>query len=169
MIRRGVLLSILLCVAAGCGSSPTAPGLDTGGLRGCSGSGLTGTFTATVDGTAFTPTCLDSLTLASGIVSFGATNVTQSNLQTYTDIAIVIVGTGPGTFQLANKTTSNALLSIGGSQLWQAGAASTGTGTVVITTLTATRVAGTFTLNLAAGANATGTRAVTNGTFDLTL
>jgi hypothetical protein len=57
--------------------------------------------------------------------------------------------------------------SSGGSQIWQAGGVTTGTGTVVITVLTARELAGTFSFSMVAGPNATGAKNVTNGAFDM--
>jgi hypothetical protein len=161
-----VVLALAVVALAGCGKkSPTSPSVTM--IHSCAGGTLSGTFGATIDGTAFVPTCLDALSVNGGLVSFGATNVTQNNLASFIDIAIAVQASAPGTFQLSNKSISNAAVSVGGSHLWISGAASTGTGTVTITTLTATRIAGTFTFDMAAGPNATGTKTVRNGTFDL--
>jgi len=88
---------------------------------------------------------------------------------TYT-IALGIAGlTAPGTVNLSltNGNGSNAIVSS------TAGAWGTafngGSGTITVTTLTANRIAGTFSFDAPAGSgNATGTLQVRNGNFDVT-
>jgi hypothetical protein len=168
-MRPATLIVVVFAAAAlgvSCGKSPTSPSAQN--IHSCAGGTLSGTFTATINGTSFVATCLDNLLTNAGIVSFGATNVTQSNLSSFIDVAIAVQATAPGTYQLAKLTPSNAAVSVGGSQIWQAGGASGGTGTVTFTTLTATKLTGTFSFDMVAGPNATGTKTVKNGAFDLT-
>jgi hypothetical protein len=173
MRRPSLVLIALLCVAA-CGKkSPTGPDGGGGGggsqqsaVHSCAGGTLSGYMTATIDGTSFVATCLVNLNVISGLVSFGATNVAQSNPTGFIDIAFGVKASAPGTYQLAHMSINDAAVSIGGSKIWQAGATSNGTGTVVFTTLTATEIAGTFSLDLVAGPNASGTKTVRNGSFD---
>ena len=88
---------------------------------------------------------------------------------TYT-IALGIAGlTAPGTvdLSLASGNGSNAIVSntAGG---WST-AFNGGSGTITVTTLTANRIAGTFSFDAPAGSgNATGTLQVRNGNFDVT-
>ena len=75
-------------------------------------------------------------------------------------------GTFPiGPFPITNG--ANGLLTIGGSQLWAANAIQ-GSGTITVTTLSATGASGTFSFNLVADAPATGTKTITNGAFNIT-
>ena len=85
-------------------------------------------------------------------------------------IALGIAGlTAPGTvdLSLASGNGSNAIVSntVGA---WST-AFNGGSGTITVTTLTANRIAGTFSFDAAAGSgNATGTLQVRNGNFDVT-
>jgi hypothetical protein len=77
--------------------------------------------------------------------------------------------TGPGTFSL-NLATGNGSSAIISNATGGWGTAfSGGTGTVTVTVLTASRIAGTFSFDAVPGSgSATGTMQVRNGTFDLT-
>jgi len=85
-------------------------------------------------------------------------------------IALGIAGlTAPGTVDLSltSGNGSNAIVSntVGA---WST-AFNGGSGTITVTTLTANRIAGTFSFNAPAGSgNATGTLQVRNGNFDVT-
>jgi hypothetical protein len=88
---------------------------------------------------------------------------------TYT-IALGIAGlTAPGTVNLSltNGNGSNAIVS-STTGAWGT-AFNGGSGTITVTTLTANRIAGTFSFDAPAGSgNATGTLQVRNGNFDVT-
>lgn len=160
MSRMGLLSVLLLAVCAACGGSdgPTGPG-GPGGPN-------NGSFTARIDGT-----------------NWAATIITPSMAQTTGHVSAV--GSGSPTFSLAfawqdQLTTGTWTIGTGGQsigfnanmiqggQVWVAGAGM-GSGTLTITTRTASRVAGTFSFTLMPSqGGATGNRQVTNGQFDVT-
>lgn len=80
--------------------------------------------------------------------------------------------TAPGAYQLGAGTANTASLAINASSVWQATSAA-GTGSVVITTLTATRAVGTFSFTgvprPGSAAVGQGNRVVSEGTFDVKL
>jgi hypothetical protein len=80
--------------------------------------------------------------------------------------------TGPGTFQLTPNfagTFGQVVVTSGSTaQAWSTVVAP-GTGSITFTTLSSTRAVGTFSFTAQAGSGgATGQKAVTNGTFDVT-
>lgn len=85
--------------------------------------------------------------------------------------AVTPTSAGTGSYVLGPASAANAMLLIGNPAAgWQAGVG-IGSGTITITTLTSTRAVGTFLFMLAAvpGTGATGTRSVTEGSFDVVL
>jgi hypothetical protein len=104
----------------------------------------------------------------------GATHVSGTLTITGTDASqrTVLVAaanvTAPGTFQLTLGNPNGAIASvIEGGAIWSS-SLSGGSGTLTVSILTATRVAGSFTFTgVPATVSATGTRAVTGGQFDL--
>ena len=158
-----VIASLALIVASACGGSggddnPTGPG---------GGTAITGdgNISATVNGVSWrSAKAGDRVTRTGqfyGITAFNAP---------YALILGIGNVTGPGTFTLnlaAGGNGSSAIISnaTGG---WGT-AFSGGTGTITVTALTATRIAGTFTFDAVPGSGqATGTMQVRNGTFDVT-
>ena len=81
-------------------------------------------------------------------------------------IAFALVDSGPRTYTISNRSATNAFVTMGGNA-WSA-SLSQGSGSVTITSLTATEVKGTFAFTGVAppGANP-GTRVVSNGQFDV--
>ncbi len=153
-------LSIALVVAACGGGSPAGPG----------GGGGNGTdrITATIDGQAFTAGTIQALPVSTvpGSLAFQGTQIVGSAARVISiNLAFI---PGPGTYPLG----MNIGTSPGGTVTMVVGTNSYTTplsgaaGSVTITSLTATRVAGsfTFTANATLGA---GTSTVTNGIFDV--
>ncbi len=106
----------------------------------------------------------------------GAPNLVVAGTNNLRAFGITLTGvSGPGTY--ATSTAAGALREIHVSNVVNAASnswssiGSGGSGTVIITSMTATRVAGTFSAVLvpAAGSSTTGTLVVTNGTFDVGL
>lgn len=145
-------------------------------LAGCGGGGNTGpsggsaTMSASIDGTAWVAQSqfLQTITQQQKqghIPIYGAKLISSTVSH---GITLNLVGIpGPGTYPLG--TSGGVSGGIGtvfeGSSIWQtplSGAA----GSVTISTMTATRVAGTFTFTAAGLLGATGQRTVTNGKFD---
>jgi chorismate synthase len=158
------LLSLFVAFTIGCGSTTPTPTI----VQSCGGGSSSGSMSATVNGSSFVATCLTSVSIVGGILAFGGTNISSSNASNYEDISMAIVAAAPGTYQVTATSSSNAKLSIGGSQQWVAGVLQGGSGTVVIDTLTATGASGTFSFNLVAGPGGSGTKTITNGKFNLT-
>ena len=116
--------------------------------------------TATIDGTAWT-----ALAVTTGLAT-GPTRLISGTDVTRT----LVIGFAPSTgTQLTGSTSVVFCRLIIGSQTWQAGLTYGGTGTVSVTTLTSTRVVGTFSFT-APGATAgttPATRTLASGTFDV--
>ncbi|HEY9384930.1 MAG TPA: hypothetical protein VIP80_15580 [Gemmatimonadales bacterium] len=158
----------VLVLLGGCGSSTTGPG----------GNGI-GTFSAVIDGVAWTS---DALTLqvatSQSVPGYQLISGTKVSGQNYVNIMLTLgyIG-GTGTYPLGvnqgtNAGGSGAVTSQTGGVLglWNTGF-SGAAGTVTITSLTSTRMAGTFqfTAPPQLGSTATGNRVVTNGVFDVPL
>src|SRR5436190_20017876 len=153
MQRRSWLAIAALVTATACGgSSSTAPtNTKTSGTK---------SMAARVDGTAWSATSVGG-SVTGGLAILVGTNVTQS-------VSISFVPT------VGTQTMTPTGIVIGqvtiGNQTWQATGTSGSSGSVTVTTATATRVVGTFsfTAPLLAGGATASTRQVTAGTFDVT-
>ena len=107
--------------------------------------------------------------LGAGFLQISSTNSMRG-------VSITLSGvTGPGTYALGNTGTVTRQIGVTNvanplSGMWTS-IGSGASGSVVITTMTATRIKGTFTATLvpAAGSTTAGNLAVTNGTFDVGL
>ena len=160
MHRLSALLPGLLFVAASCGSASdtSSPGTSLPLLN--------GTFSATVDGSAWSAE--GRVAVARGpnnSLIIAAASLTRSLSFT------LFNASAPGTFSLvyAGATTvpSFAILASAGAA-WTTNTTG-GTGSVVVTTLTSSRVAGTFTFDAPPSpGQGTTTAHVTGGTFDVT-
>src|SRR5690606_14668206 len=107
-----------------------------------------------------------SVTLAAGGSQTGAVVAVSGSNQGQRTIGFAFVSAGTGTYEIGPGAPTNALLTEGSAQ-WHA-AAGQGSGTITVPTLTAERIAGTFEFTAEpAGGGATGTRVVTQGTFDV--
>jgi hypothetical protein len=156
MTRRFGLLAILITLAAGCGSD------DPAGPGGPGGNNLAnGSFSARIDGAAFEPTAA-AVVASSGLISIGAGNPSGQTL------GFAWLDEGTGTYAIGATSATVGTHTFSGNT-WSASSAQ-GSGSIVVTTTTANRVAGTFSfvLEADAGSGATGTRTITEGSFDLT-
>jgi Family of unknown function (DUF6252) len=155
---RRVVIALLLAspvVLASCGGGDDATGVNTNG-----------TYTATIDGSAWTANGVGSAASAGGI--FTLTGV-QTGSATGMTMTLYSIG-APGTFPLGvGPTVVGGIASVTqGSSIWStplSGAA----GTVTVTAVSPTRIAGTFAFNAPPliGQTVTSTRAVTSGRFDI--
>jgi len=128
--------------------------------------------TATVDGTAFTAQCVSgSFATGSG---YQFTGVESGSATTARTISFVIRTTGgPATFGAGTDVVTGSVAI--GTSLWgwawspTGSSSNAGTGTIVATTLSPTTGgAGTFSFTaIATTGSATGTKMVTNGTFNV--
>ncbi len=119
-----------------------------------------GSMRATIDGTAWSATPSVTASNRGGVIGVGGTDATQT-------IAFALAANVPGTYVLGPLNPANCELTTTGGVVWTA-AGNVGSGTITITSLTATDVAGTFSFTLVrAGGGASKT--VTNGAFDIKL
>ena len=157
MARRWMSVTKLLVVlamfgATACGNDdPAGPGGGDGDLS------------ATIDGDDWTADLAAVATRTNNVIGIGAGDSHGDR-----SIGIGFIDAGTGTYAISATNATNALL-IEGQKSWAASAGVGGSGSLVITTLTATRVAGTFSFNVVPNANsgATGNRTITNGEFDI--
>lgn len=155
-MRYSVLAATLLFMAAGCDSGSTGPDLDL----------LSGSMSARIDGQPWQATVLVHANRTQNVVSFGGGGTMGGKAVA---IAITTIGvTGPATITFGPGVHSGAVLGEDQTSSWSAGN-DRGSGTVTITTLDDTRIAGTFVFEAVADASgaATGSRSVTEGKFDI--
>ena len=154
----GVAVAGIGLVAACSSSMPTSTG------NGTNYNLATGTMTASVDGEGWTANFLTHATLTSGTLSitgeFFDGSTTTNRVITMAATSIQTTGTysiGP-----SSPNGGNALMTLG-SSVWSS-VASGGSGTLIITALNATHVAGTFVFVGVMGGSPSD---VTNGVFDI--
>ena len=149
-VMRSAVLAVGAAVWLGCGGDD-----NTGPNNGPAN----GSMNATVDGSGWSALNV-AATRSGGFVGVGAG---ASDLST---IAFAFPD-HTGTFQVASQDGTNASF-ISGGKSWNAAFGTGGSGTITVTTLSATRVAGTFSfVAVALAGGATGTKTVTNGSFDI--
>lgn len=147
VIRAGAAgLTLALC---GCGTSSNV-------LQPTNGS-----MTATIDGSSFSANSI-AATYLSGILAVGGTDSQGRG------IGIAAQVPGPGTFTVGVTSPANFSVTIGAAG-WQA-AITLGSGSVTVTSISATGAKGTFqfTAGPVPGTAATGNKVVTAGAFDVT-
>lgn len=160
-MRRWVCTLMLVGWAGlGCGGSDGPAGPGGGDL-------VNGFFRATVSGSSFNALAANVLQASTGtggtILSIGAGGANNSAM------GMAWIDEGLGTYTINQSLGANATYTQAGGQGWLASAGSAGSGSITITLRTANRVAGTFNFVLVpVGGTATGTLAITNGSFDLT-
>lgn len=153
-----VLLIGILAVA-GCGDDDD-PASPTGGGNG--GGGGNASVTASINGEAFTAV------VAQAVNNNGIIGVGSSTENAETTIGFGWIDTGAPTYSIEpGSAATGTVITVGGSG-WQA-RDDDGSGTINVTTLTSTRVAGTFSFT---AVRYTGTETpietvVTNGKFDV--
>jgi hypothetical protein len=161
-MRLHRLLPLALAIAAyGCGGSDnSATDPNANGATGVTN----GNFTATINGTNWSAIGKVAVTRGGSVISIAAGSLSY----------VLGLGIGaaslPGVYPLSyqNPTGSIAIVTNVSGASWST-ATSGGTGTVTITALTATHVAGTFVFDApAASGTGNGTLHVTNGKFDVT-
>lgn len=163
MMRMLGTMGLLVITAAigGCGGS-TGPG-----------DGGNGSISASVAGSSFSATLATGAVHNGGVLSFAGVQ-SQGGTTRQLNIAVVNVeGTGTFTFGSGNSHvviyTEVENSSPQGGKSWTANML-VGSGSVTVTELSASRARGTFQFTLQPGTqNATGTKAVTNGSFNVKL
>ena len=147
-----VLAAITILAASACGGgSDEVTGTITGN----------GPMTATIDGKAW------SSTAPAAQYKNSTLSVTGIEFSTSTTVSIGFIAAGPGPFSLAlGSTAAGFAIVTKGGQSWST-AGTGGSGSVVLTTLTANHVVGTFSFDAVASSGG-GVTHVTNGKFDIT-
>jgi hypothetical protein len=168
MPRFAAGLALAALVLAACGGDSND---DDGGGGGGGGGNGSGPFTAVVDGETW---AADDITIAAQTVPSvpGGFVITGSRTRSATDVASIGLSlynvTGPGTYPLGVLPSVFGGIGTYGEATGAWVTPYTGaSGTVTLSTLTATRIAGTFAFT--ASNNAGGSRAITEGRFDLPL
>jgi Family of unknown function (DUF6252) len=142
-----------------CGGSPTSPTVTNTPSP-------SGTLTFKVDGASVAATSITA-GYANGILSIGGTDVARS---TTIGFALTPTASGTGTYALDPTSAANTQIYIGNPAAgWYAGVG-IGSGTITISSLTSTGAAGTFSFSMVSvpGSGATGTKAITEGAFNVT-
>lgn len=151
VLAAGAFLALLACGGSDDPAGPKSP------------TSTNGTMSALIDGQQWTAVGIAaSYQNQIGTLVIGASNASNVGF------GFAVPANGPGTYTVNSTIGMNANLNTGGDGWLAVG--TTGSGTVTITTLTATRAAGTFSFVLQAtdaGVNPQ-TRNVTNGQFDVT-
>lgn len=193
--RSALAPMLVVLLGAGCGGRDDNPGTNTGTPTGpsanCAVTPPTGTMTAQLNGAAFTAnfstqaTIQNATALGPNIVQISGVGCVDG---TATRVQQVLITVGrltpitPGSYALDAAAQSQPPGSgysgigtyVSAPNLWYTNlnsAAGAGSGTVTFTTITATRLAGTFSLVLAAapgnGTGFTNRVTVSNGAFDI--
>jgi len=168
--RSGVsglaLITIALTMACGGGNngtSPTSPSSPTPTPP--SGGGGGGILTFKVDGVSESASSVTA-NFANGSLSIGGNDASHT---TTIGFAVSPTGAGPGTYTLGPLSSANAQIMIGNPAVGWHAAVGIGSGTITISVLTSTNASGTFSFMLAPDAGATGTKAITEGVFNVPL
>jgi hypothetical protein len=152
--RIGRVMGFVLVAACGSGDDGTDPLATL----------PQGSVSARIDGSSWSA---NSALTASYSGTFLAFSGVDASL---TGIAIAIGPiSAPGTFAIGPSQPTNAVLTMAGGLTWHARTTS-GSGSVTVTSLTATGATGTFSFTAPSvgTTGATGTKVVTNGAFDVT-
>jgi hypothetical protein len=169
-----ILLPILTACGGGGDDSPTGPGPGP--------SATVGTFTATLDGTAWVSTTNQVAGTSGGqnqvpgvITMIGTQVASATNYTTITVTLGYIAGTGTYPLGVNHGTTAGGIGTVfapqgGAFGTWSTNLTGSG-GSVNVTSLTGARIAGTFqfTAPPQTFTSTTGTKVVTNGAFDMPL
>jgi hypothetical protein len=158
MFRTAGLFVLAATIGACGGGDSTGPGGGNGSVR------------ATVDGSSFNANLATAAVHKDGVLSFAGVQ-SQGGTTRSINIGLVNVN-GPGTFTFGGGNMHVVTYSevqgtdAQNSKAWTANMVA-GTGTVTVTELSASRAKGTFSFTLQPGFNATGTKTLSNGTFDI--
>jgi len=168
MHRRQLLfLASTIAFAAACSSNSTGSGGTNDGNNN-QYNNATGTMTASIGGTSWTANFLTHASFSGGTLSITGESYNGNSTQTRTITMAFANVSQAGTFTLSTPGDGhggNAIMTLGGSNDWFT-ASTGGTGSVVVTALDGTHVAGTFEF-VAIGAGSIGNATVTNGSFNI--
>ena len=145
---------VLLLHASGCVTSPSPT--STSG-RWCGSGGSYGTMSATIDGTVWTAS-----RMAVPFSAMGSLEVNGSDCAYF--LGFVVNGVnGPGTYPVFAVNYLPDPFTAG--PTWSVTSVGGGSGTVTVTALTSTTVSGSFAFSLVPDQGASGTKVITNGSF----
>lgn len=149
-MSAGLAGLMLTAMMVGCGSDPVGPGLANGSLS------------ARIDGSSFNADVAIAATYSGGILALAGTDAQGRTVGLGGQV------TAPGTFTVGPTNPTNFSVVIGAAG-WQS-AITLGSGSLTVTSISATGAKGTFqfTAGPLAGTGATGNKVVTEGAFDVT-
>lgn len=159
-MKRTATVIASLAVLVACGGSGDSNPTGPSGNNGTTGDG---NVSATVNGVAWRSVKSgDHVTRTGQFYGISAVNPPYALILGIGNV------TGPGTFSLNLATGNGSSAIISNSAGGWGTAFSGGTGTITVTALSATRIAGTFSFDAVPGSGtAAGTMQVRNGTFDV--
>jgi hypothetical protein len=118
---------------------------------------------AQIDGVAWNAICVGiDNPGGSGRINFGGSDTVDSPPG---QVLSILSAAAVGTANVGESSFAGAFLSVGSSR-WEA-IASLGAGSITISSLTETRIVGTFSFDLSAAPGTSGRRTITAGSFDL--
>lgn len=160
-MRRILGAVVIALVVAGCSSTSKVTGTNNTGSTPITLAH--GSMSATINGTNWVANTAIDATYTNGVLLVSGADASALAL------AVSTVASGPGTYAVGLTDPTSGILTQGGGATWEA-LLSTGSGSIVISTLTSTGASGTFSFVMPAlsGSSATGTKTVTNGTFNVT-
>jgi len=152
LLSAGLALLVLTSAACSSGSDVTGPS-STKPLP-------NGSMSAKFGGADWSATASVHASSTNGIIGVAGTDINQT-------LAFALSANAPGTYNIGQLSATNAELTTTGGVVWVAGG-NLGSGTITITSLTATAVAGTFSFNLVKNGGGA-TISVTSGVFNIKL
>ena len=157
-----LLLSIALFLAAACSKKSDGP-TSSNGTTGGNGTAGTNSMSAKIDGAQWTAYTVAVQKSTGYVIVSGASLDSKA-------IAVLFATSGTGTQSIVLGGVMNGNVIINGASWSASGLFPATSGSVTLTTLTATRAVGTFTLTLQATLTTTTPqqRLVTGGAFDVT-
>ena len=154
-LMRAVASALVVAAAAGCGGDNTGPNGNTNG-----------DMTAKIDGSSFSSVSTLAQRNAGGAA--GTIIAVSGANSAGTGLGFAFADAGVGSYPIGGLNATNATVLESSGKVWVANVTG-GSGTLTITALDGTHVAGTFVYSAVASPNtgATGTKAVTEGVFDV--
>jgi hypothetical protein len=162
-------LALIVAVATlGCGGGDGGSNNNGNPTTPPPGGATNGTFTAVVNGAAWSATGQVTVTrLQNNFIGVAGSGFAGSTA--YAFVVGIANATGPGSHTLAlGAGGDGSSVIVGGTTIGWGTAIQGGSGTITVTSLTANRIAGTFNGILVPSSGSGGNLTVTNGAFDIT-
>ena len=170
----GMSVALIALFAACGGGDATSPSAGNQNPGGNNPGGSTGTnqMTASINGQSFS---VSGVAVFAGQLDANGGSYLISGVETSGSARAITFSlsgiAGPGTYLLGvdgvSVTGGIGSVTVSGTNVWNTGLTG-GSGSLTITSLTTTRIVGTFTFTAnAAGGTATGSQSITNGSFDV--